>query len=60
MDPGQYWIVLHTGDTQGIARNRGDGAANWFGNNSDAYVDGPSNPFGTGAAGSGTLSVKAT
>jgi hypothetical protein len=60
LDPGQYWIVLHTGDTTGIARNRGgDGPANWYGN-LDAFADGPANPFGPGAAGTGTLSVKAT
>ncbi len=27
-----YWIVIHTGDTGGIARNYGDGAANWYSN----------------------------
>lgn len=57
LGPGQYWIVLHTGDTPGIARNRGDGAANWYGN-TDAFADGPTNPFGPGSAGGVTLSVK--
>lgn len=58
-NPGDYWIVLHTGDTQGIARNRGDGPANWYGN-ADTFADGPANPFGPGTAGNGTLSVFAT
>jgi hypothetical protein len=57
LDPGQWWIVIHTGDTGGVARNRGDGANNWYGN-ADAFSDGPSNPFGSGATGNGTLSVK--
>jgi hypothetical protein len=60
---GQYWIVIHTGGIEGIARNYGgDGADNWFGgtnNNIDAFADGPSSPFGPGAAGTGTLSVYA-
>jgi hypothetical protein len=61
LDPGQYWIVLQTGATQGIARNRGgDSPDNWYGLNNDPFTDGPSNPFGTGAAGTGTLSVNAT
>jgi hypothetical protein len=61
LDPGQYWIVIHTGATQGIVRNRGgDGPDNWYGLNTDTFADGPSNPFGTGASGTGTLSVKAT
>jgi hypothetical protein len=61
LDPGQYWIAMHTGATEGIARNRGgDGGDNWFGINADVFADGPSNPFGTGAAGTGTLSIYAT
>lgn len=62
LDPGDYWIVLHTGGDTGIARNYGDGAANWFGNNTDPFGDndGSSNPFGTGVPGTVTLSVYAT
>jgi len=59
LDPGDWWLVIHTGDTGGIARNRSDGADNWYGLSADAFADGPSNPFGTGTAGAGTLSVKA-
>jgi hypothetical protein len=60
LNPGAYWIVMHTGGTGGLAHNRGDGAAmNWYGN-ADLFSDGPANPFGTGTAGSGTLSVYAT
>jgi len=60
LDPGVYWIVIHTGDTAGVARNRGgDGGTNWYGN-PDAFADGAANPFGTGTAGTGTLSINAT
>ena len=43
-----------------LARNRGDGAANWYGLSDDLFSDGASNPFGTGSSGNGTLSVYAT
>lgn len=60
LDPGQWWLVIHTGDTGGVARNRGDGTGNWYGLSTDPFSDGASNPFGTGTAGNGTLSIKAT
>jgi hypothetical protein len=56
LDPGAYWIVIHTGDTAGVARNRGDGAANWYAA-IDQFADGPSSQFGTGWSGNVTLSV---
>jgi hypothetical protein len=59
LDPGTYWIVIHTDATGGIARNRGDGAANWYGN-ADTFSDGASDPFGGGSAGAVTLSVYAS
>ena len=59
LSAGTYWIVIHTGGTAGIVRNVGDGTANWYGN-ADTYSDGASDPFGTGSAGTGTLSVYAT
>jgi len=59
LDPGAYWIMIHTGATGGVARNRGDGAANWY-SNLDAFSDGASDPFGTGWTGSVTLSVYAS
>jgi hypothetical protein len=54
-----YWIVIHSGPTGGVARNFGDGPANWFGSNVDTFSDGASNPFGNGSFGTGTLSVYA-
>jgi len=59
LDPGMYWVALFTGQTTAIARNYGgDAGNNWFGNNTDAYADGASDPFGTGALGAGTLSLQ--
>jgi hypothetical protein len=61
LTPGDYWIVIHTGATGGVARNwGGDGPANWYGNNTDVFADGPGSTFGTGTTGTGTLSVTAT
>lgn len=56
---GTYWIVIQSGDTGGVARDYGDGAADWFGG-SDTFSDGASNPFGTGSTGTVTLSVFAS
>ena len=57
---GSYWIVIHSGDTTGIARDYGGSTANtWYGN-SDTYSDGGSNPFGTGTLGTGPVAAYAT
>ena len=58
LDPGNYWIVIHSGGTAGVARNFGDGAANWYGN-ADTYSDGASSPFGPGNTGTVTISAAA-
>jgi hypothetical protein len=59
LDPGTYWVALFTGATSAVARNYGgDAGNNWFGNNTDTYSDGASNPFGTGIVGAGTLSLQ--
>jgi hypothetical protein len=42
LDPGQYWIVLRTDDTEGIIRTRGAAPANWYAS-IDQFADGPSN-----------------
>jgi hypothetical protein len=55
---GDYWIAIHTGATGGVARDYGDGAANWF-SNADTYSDGASVSFGSGTAGTVTLSAAA-
>jgi hypothetical protein len=59
LDPGAHWVVIHTGGTNGIARNRGDGPANWY-SNKDPFADGATDPFGAGWTGNTTLSVHAT
>jgi hypothetical protein len=56
LEPGKYWIVLHTFGTAGIARNFADGTGNWYGN-VDTSVDDASDPFGPGTAGNGTISA---
>ena len=56
LDPGRYWIAIHTGQTSGVIRNFADGAGNWYGN-SDTYSDGASAQFGPGNTGNGTLSA---
>ena len=55
---GSYWIAIHTGGNGGLIRDYYDGAANWYGN-ADSFVDGATGSFGTGNAGSGTLTVYA-
>ena len=56
LEPGKYWIVLLTGRDGGVARNFADGTGNWYGN-ADTYSDGPSDPFGVGNTGNGTISA---
>jgi hypothetical protein len=60
--PGNYWIAIHTGDTQGIVRNYGDGVGSWI-SNVDDFSNGADDPFGNDATtitGATTLSVYAT
>jgi hypothetical protein len=53
---GQYWIAIQSSAPGGVIRDFYDGAADWYGN-ADAFEDGPANAFGSGSAGSGTLSA---
>jgi hypothetical protein len=59
LDAGKYWIVLHTANQAGIARNFADGTGNWYGN-ADSAADGASDPFGAGNTGDGTISAYVT
>ncbi|HSD74936.1 MAG TPA: hypothetical protein VLB75_09215 [Steroidobacteraceae bacterium] len=59
LDPGNYWITIHSGSTSAIARITGDGDANWRGA-TDTYSDGATNPFGSGSSGTMTLSLFAS
>jgi hypothetical protein len=56
LEPGSYWMMIHTGGDPGVIRYFHDGPANWYGN-ADEFADGASDTFGTGAAGEGTLSI---
>ncbi len=55
---GTYWIALHTGSPAGIARDFGDGPANYYAN-ADTFSDGAAATFGTGNVGTVTMSVYA-
>ncbi len=57
LEPGTYWIMIHSGGPTGIIRYYYDGPANWYGN-ADEFGDGASDAFGSGAAGEGTLSLR--
>jgi hypothetical protein len=59
LEPGAYWMIIHTGGDPGIARYYYDGAANWYGN-ADEYADGSADTFGVGSTGAGTLSIRVT
>jgi hypothetical protein len=52
---GRYWVVAHTSGPP-VARYYLDGTGNWYGN-ADTFSDGPSNPFGAGNTGNGTMSA---
>jgi hypothetical protein len=58
VDAGRYWLVLHSGNVAGVLRDYGDGPANFYAN-SDTFSDGASQTFGTGSAGTVTLSAYA-
>lgn len=56
---GSYWIVIHSGGAGGLVRDYfAPGGTNWYGN-ADAFGDGAASTFGSGNAGTGTLSVYA-
>ena len=56
LDPGSYWIMVHSGSTSGISRLKGIAEANTYGIN-DTFSDGAANPAGSGNLGTMTLSV---
>jgi hypothetical protein len=58
LDPGSYWLVIHSGDLGGVVRYYYDGAPNWYGN-ADPWADGADDSFGAGGVGEGTLSIRA-
>jgi hypothetical protein len=60
LDPGRYWVVMHTGifsGPPGVIRNYSDGTpGNWYGN-ADAFFDGATEQFGPGTPGNGTITA---
>jgi hypothetical protein len=62
LTPGDYWITIHSGASNGVTRNYVDSASpytpdNWY-TNTDLFSDGATSTFGAGNVGSnGTLSV---
>ena len=56
--PGNYWLLVHSGLTGGVARVYTSPVANWWGN-ADLYSDNASPTAGTGTVGTVTLSVNA-
>jgi hypothetical protein len=57
LDPGYYWIMIHSGSNSGVARIRGSVDPN-IRSNTDTFSDGAANPSGTmGSLGTTTLSL---
>ena len=57
LNPGYYWIMIHSGSTSSVARIRATVDAN-VRSNTDTYSDGAANPAGTlGSLGTTTLSL---
>jgi hypothetical protein len=56
LNPGAYWLMVHSGSNNAVARVASGGDPNWRGN-TDLYSDGASNPGGGGSLGTTTLNV---
>ncbi len=56
LDPGNYWIMVHSGSTSAVTRLKGLSSANTH-SNGDMFSDGAANPAGSGSLGTMTLSV---
>lgn len=56
---GSYWIGIHTAGTAGVIRDYYDADSTAWYSNADPFDDGASSPFGTGTAGTGSLTVYA-
>ncbi len=56
LNPGTYWLMVHSGSNNAVSRTYSRGDANWYGN-SDTYSDGAANPAGSGSVGSDTISI---
>jgi hypothetical protein len=56
LEPGAYWVMMHSGGDPSIVRYYHDGPANWYGN-VDLFDDGSADLFGSGISGEGTISI---
>jgi hypothetical protein len=54
--PGNYWLMLHSGSSNGLGRVGSSGNANWYGI-ADTYTDGAGNPAASGSWGTSTLAL---
>ena len=57
LDPGVYWLGLHTGGDNGVVRHAWDPVADSRRNNLDSFADGPSDPFATSLSDNRQLSI---
>jgi hypothetical protein len=57
LNPGVYWLGLHSGATGGVARFAWDPRDNSRRFNVDFFPDGPSNPFGSAALDNQQMSI---
>jgi hypothetical protein len=57
---GAYWLGLHSGATNGVARFAWDPVASSRRFNGDNFADGPSNPFGSAALDNQQMSIFAS
>jgi hypothetical protein len=60
LNPGVYWLGLHSGSTNGVARFAWDPRDNSRRFNVDYYPDGPSNPFGSAPLDNQQMSIFAS
>jgi len=56
LNAGTYWLMIHSGTNNAVARIYAKGDANWYGN-TDTYSDGAANPAGSGSLGTDTISI---
>jgi parallel beta-helix repeat protein len=60
LQPGVYWLGIHSGATHGVGRFAWDPVPNTRRFNIDSYADGPSNPFGSAALDNQQMSIFAS
>jgi len=56
INPGAYWVMVHSGSANAVSRIAQSGPANWAGT-TDMFSDGPANPAPAGSVGTTTANV---